>query len=321
MKDYDYSWGCPLFKAKLLNMEAMGGDFNTVFIGSSHTWRHFNPILFDSILIQNGISSRSYNLGIHGMGNPENYYICEQFIKKNSEGIENLFLTLDPIKTTVDFLFHPRYTYCLTGKLLPYFYQTVFYEDYPLKTKIIRWMVPTLNYGYKLFTAQKWRYTFIEKVKDSQIDLVPKFQRGYYSLDQAAKDDEEVLKRKSTLKDTTFLVKKREIAKVAFSNVISNKSKLNKGHLKKINYLIDLAQNEGIKLRFIIHPLNNDYSEWKAIQTTLPEGRIIELANPNKYPELYNYSNLFDYDHYNSQGSNYLTEYLAGFIIDYSKEL
>lgn len=315
---YDYSWGCPLFGAKLADMEKKGGDFNTVFIGSSHTWRHINPMLFDSILQEKGMPSKSYNLGVHGMGNPENYYICEEFIEKNSNGIKKIFLTLDPIKNATSFLFQSRYTYCLTGEALPHVYHTILEEKYPPKTKLIRLITPTLNYLYKIFTAQKWRFTFIENAKDEQLKNINSFQRGFYSLDRAAIDDKMVIRRKETLKDSSFLTNKRRIAIRDFSQTFDKQEFLNTGHLNRIKDLMGKAKRKGIELSFIIHPLHKDYKEWIAMEEALPKGIVVELANPSVYSELYSYENFYDFDHYNLKGANYFTSYLANKVATFS---
>lgn len=57
-------------------------DYNTFFLGSSHTYRHINPLKFDSVT-----NCKSFNLGSPGTGHLEASYIMENFL--NSYYTEN----------------------------------------------------------------------------------------------------------------------------------------------------------------------------------------------------------------------------------------
>ena len=71
--------------------------YNTLFMGSSRTFRHINPVAFDNILDS---TFKSFNMGAVGTRNPELYYLAEHFIEELDSGsVEFLFLELTPLFT------------------------------------------------------------------------------------------------------------------------------------------------------------------------------------------------------------------------------
>ena len=57
-----------------------GDEFDTLFLGSSRTYRQIIPELFDRGMAAVGQSTRSFNLGIDGMRPPEDTYVLEQIL-------------------------------------------------------------------------------------------------------------------------------------------------------------------------------------------------------------------------------------------------
>lgn len=307
---YDYSWGSPLYQKKLRIIEESKQDYSTVFIGSSHTWRHINPSVFDSIVSSSRKSINSYNLGVHGMGNPENYYLVENLISNNKHDVKNIFITFEPVKTALNFLFYPRYTYCLDAPIMSYLYSTVNSENYPLKTKLVRWAVPTLNYFYKIIGLQSFRYTFFNSTTDDQEKYVEYFNDGYISLTELSYYDPTQLKRKGTLADTSFLLRNIDQANKAIE-FDSETKYTNYPHIDKINQLIELSKEKGVELYFIIKPNDKNSIEWFKFLDNLKTNNLILLSDPNLYPELYQSEYFFDNEHYNEKGAHIFTTYLA----------
>jgi len=88
-KSVPFYWGNEVMAKKmsyLLNQSPK--NFNTFFIGSSHTYRHIDPIIFDSVT-----NCNSFNLGAPGMGHLEAIYILENFLGRySSDKRINIFL-------------------------------------------------------------------------------------------------------------------------------------------------------------------------------------------------------------------------------------
>jgi hypothetical protein len=71
-----FYWGAPTMRKKIEYVLSNADKFDAFFIGSSHTYNHINPILFDKHTGQN-----SFNLGNHAMFFAEVNYILENLLK------------------------------------------------------------------------------------------------------------------------------------------------------------------------------------------------------------------------------------------------
>ncbi len=70
-----YYWGSPLLDQKINDVLADADAYDVFFFGSSRTYRHINPVLFDSISHQ-----KSYNMGCPAMFYLETHYALEHFV-------------------------------------------------------------------------------------------------------------------------------------------------------------------------------------------------------------------------------------------------
>ena len=62
---------------------------------------------------------------------------------------------------------------------------------------------------------------------------------------------------------------------------------------------------------FIIPPKLGNYGDVLALSDKLPNGSVIDLGDPNRFPDLWRMENSFDFGHLNIRGSNLFTSYLA----------
>jgi len=69
-------WGNPLIEAKVRHLNSLDIPINTLFVGSSKTYRHIDPVLFDQMT---GLSS--YNLGSSSMFYSESQYVLQEYLK------------------------------------------------------------------------------------------------------------------------------------------------------------------------------------------------------------------------------------------------
>ena len=71
-----YSWGNPGFEIKRTYLKENSYKYNTVFLGSSKTYRQIIPKYFDEYLEEFDISS--FNMGYAGTLNPECFFLTEK---------------------------------------------------------------------------------------------------------------------------------------------------------------------------------------------------------------------------------------------------
>jgi len=77
-KTVPYHYGNDLLAHKLEYLEENIDNYNTLFVGSSHVYRHVDVQEFDNLT-----GNKSYNLGNDGMFGLEANYIVEQFLERN----------------------------------------------------------------------------------------------------------------------------------------------------------------------------------------------------------------------------------------------
>ena len=67
-------------------------EFDTLFIGSSRTFRGFDPVLFDELMAEAGRPTRSFNFGIPGARIMETDRVLERVVKLRPEGLRLIVL-------------------------------------------------------------------------------------------------------------------------------------------------------------------------------------------------------------------------------------
>lgn len=116
-------------------------------------------------------------------------------------------------------------------------------------------------------------------------------------------------RRNIFLKDTAALEKRRSIADQAFLE--NSHQRFNTEHLKMLLKLIDRSNRKGVHLIFLMPPRLQRYEELLALKEELPSENVVEVANPNKYPMLYQVKYSFDVGHLNTKGAQFFSIYLA----------
>src|SRR5438067_6472940 len=91
----------PLVKKKLEFFTSHKSGFDVLFIGSSRTVAGVIPPVFDATLQANGISARSYNLAIHGMVPPEEFWMIRRVIRERPQALKWLFIEVAPVRSDV----------------------------------------------------------------------------------------------------------------------------------------------------------------------------------------------------------------------------
>jgi hypothetical protein len=72
-------------------------EFDTVFIGSSHIYRHVVPETFDRTSAGAGVPTHSFNFGIPGMHPPESFYILDQILREHPPKLKWVFIELEEV--------------------------------------------------------------------------------------------------------------------------------------------------------------------------------------------------------------------------------
>jgi hypothetical protein len=84
----------PQVKEKLEWFRAHRGDYTTLFLGTSRVRRHIIPSLFDQLAAEQGMESRSFNLGVDSLASPEDGYVLEQALRMAPPRLRYVFIEL-----------------------------------------------------------------------------------------------------------------------------------------------------------------------------------------------------------------------------------
>jgi len=84
---------------KLRFFAAHKEEFDTVFIGSSRIYRQISPSIFDRVMRENGIATRTFNFGVDGMHLPESTYFLERVLDTKPRNLKWVFIELDELQT------------------------------------------------------------------------------------------------------------------------------------------------------------------------------------------------------------------------------
>lgn len=279
-------------------------DFNTLFLGSSRIYRHINPQLFDSLTG----TTKSYNLAFSNLFPFRLNDFAVKVLNDKKRNDVTVFMELAPIASV--------------GKN---------FNSMPIKKSVTIDRVQTAGSFFKTFSkggsvagyaeqvrymqAFFWKYgspgtvqQYVQKITALKQNEIKNEVNGYYALDQET--SAEFLDRKLTTTDTLALT---------FQNpVLQRVDHLMKGKDPYFDNLMALTvrlKNAGAKeIIFVIPPRIEGHVTFIAAYYQKLEAagfRIINLSQPDKFPELYKLEYSYDHAHLNNTGARYLTRYLA----------
>ena len=275
-----------LWQKKVEDFKNQPEKINTLFIGSSHVFRHVDPELFDRSLPATGVSS--YNLGIGGLQLKETIELARQVvIAEHSGDLQFLFVFLRNknvetgwglLKQMLKYTNKPGFEHFNT-----LMYRRLFGLDKNISSIFKNPLFPRTN-TCKGFTAIEWEPQ-TPAIKSSQTELITK--KKYWEYVHA-------------LGPVTY--RKHQ-----------NCRPENSWYTRNIASLIQLGMQKEIKVMVVLHPIQGPYYEQiMPVFNSVPREHRIDLANPDHFAHLYDKSLFFDLSHYNMVGASALTSALAG---------
>jgi len=73
-------------------------DYDTLFVGSSRTFRQVMPSVFDAVMAESGRPTRSFNLALPGMRPPEDAYVIERALEGRTAPLRFLVVECNPVR-------------------------------------------------------------------------------------------------------------------------------------------------------------------------------------------------------------------------------
>lgn len=310
-----YYWGNPEYYVKAHYLQQNPEMFNTFFFGSSRTYRHVDPIMFDKLAIS---TNKSFNLGSPSTYVPEGYYLLENFIQ-NSNSVEGGFIIIElqAINHISNKNLHTMRTKYYLGL-----------EEYLFAIRAIS-ESGSITDSEKSNSIRNYTVTFVDKLSGIGLlsdiitnifdyrlnttvpdDIYGLDTRGHYSLDTEVSElltDKLIRRNAYLIEHPADLDYRRTQAENAYQDKVS--FDYTSVHLGKVQALISMSEEKGYYLIFMLPPrLSYDgYLELIPIFENIDNNHKIDLANPDVFPEFYSIENSFDTGHLNDAGVELFT--------------
>lgn len=318
-----FSWGNTRLNTKYEEFKSRVGDFNTIFIGASTTYRHIDPTIFDSRLAEEKPDwhIHSFNFGIPANRTPQSIYALKNLIEMKGNDIEYIVLDLSELtKMGVDNLHKKEMIYWYTRDNIVSVMQTSYDSERGTLNKIGVPLLHLFSYGEKLLMVGMGSAMLEQHagINIEELALGPD-RNGYYSLDQEMVDDPEgdlairydVLRTQDTIDFRTMQCQK------LYDKYRDKGTGYSKTMEQELEDLIKLCNGKGIHMVVMLSQrLGDRYEYLIPLYNRLPEANKVSFANPAEYPELNDRNNLFDLAHLNRQGSILFTDLFATKFIE-----
>jgi hypothetical protein len=317
---FDPSWyrGNMALSMKMQDYLKIQDSVNTVFVGSSCIFWNLDPVIFDSIMPPDW-QIKSFNLGSSAFTPPETYWFVHELIRRYPGKIKNIILELrEPLPYNEKNRHTLRERYWLTPRWYSYIIKSELRNhDLPANERFYTMLFTTESYAEKLFNVGYFNTLLNQDaaVKQNRNKKISQYRkngmRGMLPIDEG----HERIKTPEFLKDTTMLAKMASAQK--YLRQKNDPGQLNQMHLKAIQDLIKQCRQENIHLVFLFHP-KTTYRQLPGtigLMKHIPAGNLLDLADPDSFPELYLVENSLNNNHFNRKGTRVFTQLAgAGFI-------
>lgn len=311
--DPSYYYGNDTIEHKMLEYREDPSLYNTILIGSSCIFWNIEPVLFESMQPESW-RTYIYNFGSGGTLPPETYNFLGKLLEENAEHIESVIIELRDVSF---FPRHHRQTlrkrYFMSPKWYAFIVKANLDSGIPVRAKrnnIVQYGVATLErflnidyfndiYGKSPETKQKYH----DRLENLQTNAT----RGFLPGDP----EREEAKHERFLKDTSYLSSLAEMYRVHKAN--RENLNLNSVHLARILRIIEECDRRGVHCIFLMHPKQDriHLAETIALAEHIPELHLIDISDPDIYPELYLVKNSLNNNHFNIRGTEILTTLAA----------
>ncbi|GAB4302919.1 MAG: hypothetical protein Fur0025_43940 [Oscillatoriaceae cyanobacterium] len=308
----------PVVTPKLTTFAATKQNYNTIFIGSSRTYRHIIPRAFDAELQRRGYNITSYNFGIYAMQLPETYFLLQKILAMKPPGLRYVFIDIDSVN--LDIPKENRRTDRVISwhgwQQMPEIYRLIANQNQNWRQKkqlIQLHATPFLSNIGNLGQADR---LFVLLAPETTKSLNPGYDTaykepgadGYLPLDQ--EDDIIFTERRQE-----YLAKldkyQAQVATLAAQEPTQKNRRLKPYEADIIQKLVKAVTDAGATPIFFIHPVLKKEAHLIEAHQKGYIPILLPFNQPAKFPNLYAPENRYDWYHLNHQGAEQFTQLLA----------
>ena len=294
----------PQFTEKLAHFAAHKDEYDTLFIGSSRTFRQILPSIFDPLMAKGGQPVRTFNFGLDGMFSPEDAYVVEKIFALHPQQLRRVFIEVSYFNT--DFAAQPPETR-----------RALHWHDWHRTTLLWRDIFSSGKFS-KLTDPSRWARSW----QHGRLFLIREFNTGEATrlLDpwrgvppippqwvMGSAGDGAV----PYAEETEYPGENRELFESDVAAMRAGKAKVGKlspAPLRSLRGTIERVRALGAEPVLFISPA-------VVLRITTPAGQvsapIIDFSDPNRWPALFDPANRFDRGHLNSPGARIYTRLFA----------
>jgi len=317
-----YAWVTDRMLAAEQSLQDNSEGYNTVFVGSSKTFRGIDPESFDSYV--NGISRekvKSFNFGLGGATSGQIYGLSKHIIDTYNEDIKYLFVELRSVETSVR---KNAFIKNLHTKRA-----TIWVNDFASLKYALRSFWGAKHLALSLKEKIQFSFYFIIKYLDNRLNIgilvdmlerrnaEPDFekelgQNGFVGLAEEGAAPGLMKRRNKFLKDAEQTINESSLySKTTFGqNMIDGfEDMVNSAYVNELKNLIDYGEERNVKVIVVALPLlkPSDYRNVFPVFKYLPEDKKMDLNSSLSNKELYMVEHCWDESHRNQEGAKLMS--------------
>lgn len=307
-----FGWGEEAVFEKVRFFEEHRDDYNTLFIGSSRTFRHLSPEIFDRT-VGRDLGVKSFNLGAPSYYFPKTAALFDRIMEEKPPRLRYVLFELakagDRPGERNRHTRELKYWYDVDNTLL--MIRTLFESRDEMGEKVCYGSVHLMTLAEKLLNA------------GLGLDIVRFAMEARRSDRFLGPDGDGFISKDTEWEETTGMkgaVFRPNPARIAARNKESREgfdrgrqaSGCSAALVEKYREIMELATESGVTIVFFLPPkVGSAYEVIVPVFLTLPGSGTIDLADPALRPELYDYELSFDKGHLNHAGARTMTLLLA----------
>lgn len=304
-------YGNDIVNEKMKHYGSNAAEYNAIFIGSSNVLRNIDPLTFDESL-PGSLGVSSYNLGSGGTTPPETYHIYEHLLRQYGDNLKYVFIELRDIGIFDQFHLHTlRKRYWMTPSEYLFVVRSNLQSSITPESKRTNFRYYGISLLERMFIIDYFNDIYGKSTEGQEAQEYKKRllrdtgTRGYLGLEGRS------LRQQQFLMDTSMLAQMAH----SYRQIDADTADIhyNEVHANRILRIIEESEKRGVHLFFVLHPKHRpeQMKVTLALAKHIPERNLINLADPDVYPDLYLARHSFSDSHFNVRGSRILSRLIA----------
>ena len=312
---FPFYWGESTQATKFEYYKKNKEKFNAVYLGGSLEYRHINPATVDSICKLNGLDFHSFNMASDGHNIIQEMTDLDGLLAIDNPKLKYIFISISSepyffkanLHTSKWISWHTAKSTYRALRIIP-----TLKDDTKTKAQYCIYYPMSWMENFFKFGNMTDALTYLKNKSHPDLAYLGPRDNGFYPYDLEANHtvvedpNNDKLIRASHDDFVQNKVKRDSLANEILKSFSQYKSddKLNKAEYNLLMEAYKKCAKKKIQLIFMLPPkARTSYSFLLPLFHAMPEGTKIELADPRKYPELYQLEYGYNFHHLNNKGA------------------